>query len=121
MYNRYNPKIDSPENMTVSSVLALPLRGPRGANLGVLVLYNKQDTLEDTQQVEGFSEDDLRLADAMGQVFAQAMRCYSLNEMGSQLLARANSYREILSVLQGRKSYDPLPYQVIIVIVIISL
>ena len=75
-----------------------------------MALYNKQDTLEDTQQVEGFAEDDVRLGGAMAQVFSQAMRCYSLNEMGSQLLARANSYREILAVLQGLRSCSTSPH-----------
>ena len=69
--------------------------------------------------MEGFCEDDVRLGEAMANVFAQAMRCYSLSETGSQLLARANSYREVQNPPSACK-HNPLTWRYLKVLALLQ-
>jgi len=109
-HSRINIEQDFPPTLTPQSLMVVPLIGDDGAPLGVVSFLNKQDTLEDTQQVEGFSDSDLNLAIAMAQVLAQAEVLSAVAEGKKASVKKAASYRDVVGVIQGQsqKSADQL-------------
>jgi len=96
--------------MLMQSMLTVPLRLPSGLVIGVIGFLNKQDTLEDTRQVEGFCEDDIRIAEALANVLSQAILSTQLSDGHASMVQQVSAFREVIGVLSGdsSKSLDQL-------------
>jgi len=108
-YSLLSNKYDVPQNSILLSIMTVPMRLPDGTVLGVLSFVNKQDTLEDTQQVDGFTENDQHIADALASLISQALRCGSLLHQQKDAQAQAEALRELMACLAtptGRSYVD---------------